>query len=79
MTPIYEIIKKVCEKRREEKTFPHSVSFIELKGKTSLEEDELRRQLNGLFIEKKIRVYKTLNDIGIELFDKERHEKEKKD
>lgn len=75
---LYDIIKAECEKRKVDKKFPPSVLFSRLTTLSSLSEDELKNQLNGLYKIGMIRVYRTINDKAIELNETKKENKESK-
>lgn len=70
---LYDIIKNEIAKKRELKIRPLAISYTELQNIAQMGVDEIKHQLNGLYIIGMIEVYKSINDKMITL----KHEESK--
>ena len=59
----YDMIKRACDERRRAKFFPYVISFPDLKILSNESEESLKTQINALFKEKRIRLYRNVNRI----------------
>ena len=67
MIDVHKIISDLIEEKRNNNVVPLNVSFVAVRNRVM---EELNSELNAMYKDGKIKVYKTCNDKAIELIGK---------